>query len=166
MPSQPLALAGGFDGPGAAGGPGPGLGVFSFTIPPHFLWVLRLGAAAAELLCVPALWASSACACPLQVPAPPQVWASRFLPAQPGAAGPAAAVCPGSVSLLQEGLVTLRSRHKDCAGNELLLSPDFSSSLTAGAGSHLLGRAPGCWGWVGADFVGACSKDIVIHQLA
>lgn len=33
-----------------------------------------------------------ACACPLQVPAPPQVWASRSLPAQPS---PAATVCPG-----------------------------------------------------------------------
>lgn len=100
-----------------------------------------------------------ACAGPLQVPAPPQVWASRSLPAQPGPAGPAAAVCPGRCPLLQEGLVTLRSWHRGCAGNELLLSLGSSSSCTAGAVSHLLGRAPGCWGWVGADSLGITWPD-------
>lgn len=74
VPSQPLALAGGCDGPDAAGGPGPGLVVFGVTVPPCISWLLGLGAAAVELLCVldsgQALLAS---ACPLQVPAPPQV---------------------------------------------------------------------------------------------
>lgn len=138
VPSQPLALASGFGGPGAAGGRGPGLGVFGFTIPPGISWVLGLRAAAAELLCVPAAWAGSPSLCLFPAgPSSPTGLGKQIL------ASPAQLLlcAQGGVPLLQEGLVALRSWHRDCAGNELLLSLDSSSSSQLLLDpSHLLGR--------------------------
>lgn len=77
----------------------------------------------------------------------------------PGQPGQLLLCAQGGVLPLQEGLVALRSWHRGCAGNELLLSLGSSSSCTAGAVSQLLGRAPGCWGWVGADSLGISWPD-------